>query len=184
MRAPGRRLVSLVFLTCLAAGVNLLEDLLLPVPRTLAWMRVGLANAVTLAALALFDLRAALVVVFARTLLASVARGSFLSFGYLLSVSGAVAGALVMWGIRRGTGALFSPVGQSAAGGFASSSVMFSIAWLLSPPAFRGALTSLLPVVLGFGLLGGIVTGFAARALLAALNGEAKADAVGERRIR
>ena len=81
---------------------------MLPVPGA----RLGLANIVTLLALSLFDLKSGLVVALLRVLLGSLLTGSFLGFGYWLSLLGGMASCLVMAvavkQVKRGVITLFS----------------------------------------------------------------------------
>lgn len=68
----------------------------LPLPMPVPGVRLGLANIITLLALILFGLRGGLIVAVLRTLLGSLVTGTFLGFGFWLSISGGVAACLVM----------------------------------------------------------------------------------------
>ena len=68
----------------------------LPLPMPVPGVRLGLANIITLLAIVLYGLRSGLIVSILRTLLGSFFSGSFLSFGFWLSLAGGVSSCLVM----------------------------------------------------------------------------------------
>jgi heptaprenyl diphosphate synthase len=68
----------------------------LPLPMPVPGVKLGLANIITLLAIVLYGLRSGLIVSILRTLLGSFFSGSFLSFGFWLSLAGGVTSCLVM----------------------------------------------------------------------------------------
>ena len=84
----------------------------LPLPMPVPGVRLGLANIITLLAIVLYGLRSGLTVSILRTLLGSFFTGSFLGFGFWLSLTGGIAACLVMalavMLFRRGTISLVS----------------------------------------------------------------------------
>jgi heptaprenyl diphosphate synthase len=90
LRDRDRRLAVLV--ACAAALQVLESQLPFPVPG----VRLGLANAATLVALADIGLLASLQVALLRTVVGSLVLGTFLTPAFVLSLSGALASAIVM----------------------------------------------------------------------------------------
>ncbi|MBN1542166.1 Gx transporter family protein [candidate division KSB1 bacterium] len=100
-------------------------------PRPLPWLKPGLANAVTLLALYLFDLPTALLIVILRVILGNLLFGTLFSPTMLLSLGGGVAAALVMGLSRFLRPGLFSPVGLSVLGALTHNAVQLALAALL-----------------------------------------------------
>ncbi|MGB9866632.1 MAG: Gx transporter family protein [Bacillota bacterium] len=99
-RISTKRMVELALLAGMAIAVHAVEDRI-PVPLSLPGAKLGLANAMALAALSCFSFRDALIVNLVRTFLGSLIAGTFLTFAFFLSFSGAVASTVVMWTVMR-----------------------------------------------------------------------------------
>lgn len=95
-----KKIVQLALLAGMAIAVHAVENHI-PVPLSLPGAKLGLANAVALATLRCFSLRDAITVNVVRTFLGSLIGGTFLTFAFFLSFSGAVASTLVMWAAMR-----------------------------------------------------------------------------------
>jgi heptaprenyl diphosphate synthase len=125
MRSPtegqlGNRDRRLAVLVACAAALQVLESQLpFPVPG----VRLGLANAATLVALADLGFAAAVEVALLRTVAGSLVLGTFLTPAFVLSLAGAAASAIVMGGARAvlaWTGRpLIGLIGLSVLGSFA-----------------------------------------------------------------
>ena len=83
----------LAILTASAAALQLIET---PIPRVLPWLKIGLANIITLYAILKFSSKAALTIAFFRTFIAAIFLGSFLSPIHFISLSGALSATIVM----------------------------------------------------------------------------------------
>jgi heptaprenyl diphosphate synthase len=117
----------------LIACACILQSLESMIPAPIPGVRLGLANAVTVVALADLGSRAALEVAILRTLLASLILGTFLSPTFLLSLSGAVTSTLVMAVAYRlgasGNRPLFSLAGISLIGAVTHNATQLALAY-------------------------------------------------------
>lgn len=153
-----RRAVFTAALVGLGALLHLVEGLV-QYPAVVPGAKLGLANLATLVALELGGPGAALVVAVTRPVVAGLAGGTLLSLTFILSLSGAVASALVMtalrWGCLRYDGGI-SLVGVSLAGGVAHNLGQLASASLFIGPA--PALGYAGPLVIA-GLVSGYLVG-------------------------
>jgi heptaprenyl diphosphate synthase len=146
-----------------AAVLLFLVERLLPNP--LPWVRLGLANAVTLVVLWEYGVRAAAIVVVLRLVLGGFFSAGLMAPQFWLALSGASASFVVMAVALRCTPAWWSPLGVSVLG-----SVGHAVAQLVVVAFLFGAgrgILAFLPLFVGVSLLTGIVTGSLADALLA-----------------
>jgi heptaprenyl diphosphate synthase len=137
-------------------------------PNPLPWVRLGLANVVTLVVLLEHGAGAALAVLWLRLLLAAFFAGSFLGPQFLLSVAGGMTSwALMAAGARLG-GRVWSALGLSLLGaaGHALSQLVV-VHWLFAP---GGAVWALVPLFLALAIATGCITGCCAEAVLRRLD--------------
>ncbi|MBD3305898.1 hypothetical protein GF339_05920 [candidate division KSB3 bacterium] len=152
-----RQVVLLSLLIALAVVLRGLEGL---IPTPLPWVRLGLANIMTLVAILLFGLKAGLLLTALRVLIASLIFGTFLSPTFFLSVSAGLCSTLVM-GIMSATGHhLFSPLGISVAGGFTHNLVQLGVAYLLLVKHVE--IFYVFPILSLIGILSGFFNGWMA----------------------
>jgi len=140
----------------------LLERLL---PNPLPWVRLGLANVVTLIVLWEYGVGAALVVVVLRLLLGGFFAASLLAPQFWLAVSGSGASALIMIAALRVGRGFWSPLGVSVLG-----SVAHALAQLAAVALFFGGgrgVLAFVPLFVGVSLVTGVLTGWIADVLLA-----------------
>jgi heptaprenyl diphosphate synthase len=78
-----KRVFFMAFLSAMAISLSIVEYI---VPKPLPWMRIGLANAITLYSFTVFKPKEVLLVVLARVVATSLLFGSFLSVTFLLQV--------------------------------------------------------------------------------------------------
>lgn len=153
---PRGRAGTEVLLVILATGAAVIENL---VPRPLPFIKPGLANVVTVAAVVRFGLLTGLRVNVLRATGAALFMGTLATPSYLLSMAGGAASAAAMGVSRR----LFSVPGMSVAGSLSSLWIQLLAASVLLPGLPVSSL--FLPVSL-WGFLSGAVTGIVAAVLL------------------
>ncbi|OPL18477.1 MAG: hypothetical protein AVO35_03875 [Candidatus Aegiribacteria sp. MLS_C] len=151
---PGTR--AEVLMVVLATGAGVIESLF---PRPVPFMKPGLANIVTVAAVARFGMLTGLRVNLLRTAGAALVTGSLATPTYLLSLFGGIVSALVMGAFRR----VLSVTGMSVCGSISSLWTQLLAASMLIPGLPAGAL--LIPVSF-WGFLSGVLTGIIAFAML------------------
>jgi len=151
-----------------AAAAALLFLVERAIPNPLPWVRLGLANIVTLVVLLEHGAGAALAVLALRLLLTGLFAATFFGPQFLLSVGGGVASWAVMalaarWGRR-----IWSPLGLSLLGATAHAGMQLVIVrWLFAP---AGAVVALVPLFLALSIVTGLVTGICAEAVLRRLD--------------
>ena len=152
-----RRMAVIALLVGLGVVLHRLEALLpLPTP----WVKLGLANIMTLIALVFLGFRAALEVTLLRVLLGSVLGGTFLSPTFFLSLAGGLASVCIMGLLYRKGRQAFSLVGVSVAAAYAHTTAIFVCVFFLF--IHQSVFFNLLPVFLTFSLISGILTGLLA----------------------
>lgn len=155
----------IAWLTALAVAVHVLESAL---PMPIPGVKPGLANVVTVAVLIRYGWRLAAWVTVLRVLVGSLLLGTFLSPTFVLSLGGGLAAALAL-GLARGLasrlpGRGFGPIGYSLLAAVAHMASQFGLAYVLF--IRHEAMLVLLPVLLSFAVLSGIVNGIIAAAML------------------
>jgi len=155
--AINSKLVVLAILVGLGVVLHRVETLL-PLPSP--WVKLGLANIMTLVAMALYGFRAALMVTLLRVLLGSLLAGTFLGPTFFLSLSGGLAAVGVMALVFRGSYGTFSLIGVSVAAAYAHTLAIFFVVFFFF--IFQNTFLNLLPVFLTFSLISGILTGLLA----------------------
>jgi heptaprenyl diphosphate synthase len=91
-----KRIAYISVLIAVASTLQIVESLF---PHPLPWLRLGLANMITLTSLVIFGYAVAIQVAVLRTILSSFLLGTFFTPGFFLSFSGALVSALVMGGV-------------------------------------------------------------------------------------
>jgi heptaprenyl diphosphate synthase len=151
-----RKTAFLGILVALAVALNILESFF---PSPLPWIRLGLANLLTLVAIISCGWREGFLVTVMRVIIASLLFGGFLSPSFLLSLGGGLAGTAVMALMAPGVWRLYSPLGMSVAGAFTHGlaqviilrfvlvrtwEVLYLLPWVLLPAVLAGTATGLL----------------------------------------
>jgi len=148
-----------------AALVLFLFEALVPAP--LPWVRLGLANVMTVTVLYLYGARAAFWVTLLRVVLGSLLVGAFLAPAFFLSLGGGVLAVAVMAAARALGSRSLSIVGVSVLGAVAHNAGQLAV---LSLFFLRGRdAVHLLPYLTLSATLLGAFTGFAAAALVKVL---------------
>lgn len=150
----------------LAIVVHIFEASL---PSPVPGIKPGLANVITLIVLCRHGWAAAAWVVVLRVLVSSLLLGSFLGPTFILSAGGALASlaalALLHAINRQAATPWFSPYGLGMASAFCHIGGQFALAYTLFVP--HAGLLTLLPVLASAALVFGLLSGWAATALLA-----------------
>ncbi len=146
-----KEIVLLSLFVALAVVLRGLEGL---IPNPFPWVRIGLANIMTLLAILLFGLKAGILLTVLRVFIASLFFGTFLSPTFIISFSAGVCSTLAMGVVHASFQKLLSPIGISALGGFTHNLAQLFVAYLLI--VRRVEIFYLFPV---FSLIG-IISGF------------------------
>ena len=138
------------------------------IPMPIPWIRVGLANIITVVAFILFGFRAAMMVTLVRVFIASLFTGSFLGPGFILSLGGGVSGILAMGVILSLLPGLFGPVGLSLIGALFHNLAQLFLAYILFIQKIEPVLI-ITPVLILIGTVTGLVNGLVADLLVKGL---------------
>jgi heptaprenyl diphosphate synthase len=163
--APTALRARLALYAAAAALLFVLERL---IPNPLPWVRLGLANIVTLVVLLEHGAAAALAVLVLRLLLGGFFAGTFFGPQFVLAACGGVASWLFMSAGERVGRRVWSAIGLSLLG--ASAHALASLAAAEALFARSGALWALSPLFLGLAIVTGLVTGIVAEAVLRRLD--------------
>ena len=149
-----RKIAILSLIVGLGVVLHRLE-ILIPLPAP--WIKLGLANVMTLVTLIFFGLREAVTVTLLRIMLGSVMSGTFLSPTFFLSLSGGVTSVFVMsWVYYQGKSP-FSFVGVSVCAAYThtlTTIVCVYFFWVQ-----QEFILNLLPFFFTLTLIAGILTG-------------------------
>lgn len=153
----GRRMAA--FLAALAFFLSTIEYML---PRPVPFMRLGLANLPILLAVDLLPFGAYMLLALVKVVGMSVLTGSLFSYVALFSLTGTMASALVMRGLRFAAGPkALSYVGLCVAGAVASNMVQVALARVF---VFGPSARLMAPAFMAFGLVSGLILGIFAEA--------------------
>jgi len=134
-------------------------------PSPIPWLRVGLANIITLTALLLFGFRTAMMITLIRVILGSLFTGTFLGPSFILSLGGGVCGTCSMGVMLMMSRKLFGPVGLSIIGAlFHNAAQIFLAYWLFIQRIEAVLFVS--PVIILIGTLTGFMNGIVADILI------------------
>jgi heptaprenyl diphosphate synthase len=150
-----RKLVLIALLVALAVVLRGFEGL---IPNPLPWIRIGLANIMTLLAILLFGLKAGLLLTILRVFIASLLFGSFLSPTFMISLFAGICSTFVMGGAATLFPAMLSPVGVSVLGGFTHNCAQLGVAYLLIVKHVE--IFYLFPILSLIGILAGFFNGW------------------------
>ena len=145
----------IALLSAYAIAIHSFESLL---PTPIPWLRLGVANIITLATLVLYGFRAAMMVTLIRVILSSIFIGTFLGPGFIMSFGGGVTGAFAMGIAFSIFPRLFGPVGLSLIGALFHNIAQLFLAYILFVQKIEPILI-VSPVLILLGTLTGIVNG-------------------------
>jgi heptaprenyl diphosphate synthase len=147
----------IALLSAYAVGIHSIEAL---IPTPVPWLRLGLANIITLTTLYLYGLKAGMSVTLIRVFIRSLFTGTFLGPSFILSLGAGVSSTLVMWGIKILFGRLFSPIGLSLFGALTHNITQLFLAYLFFVRRIE-AIILISPIIILFGMITGTFNGIA-----------------------
>ncbi len=150
-----RNLVLLSLLVALAIVLRGLEGL---IPNPLPWVRIGLANIMTLLAILLFGVKSGFLLTILRVFIVSLLFGTFLSPTFVLSFTAGIVSTTVMGVSSVYFHKVLSPIGISVLGGFTHNLTQLLVAYLLI--ARHVQIFYLIPVLSLIGIISGFFNGW------------------------
>ena len=151
------RYTQIALLIAAAAILSSLESLVqMPVP----FVRLGLANVVTLLALKWWNLKTAVFIVLIRVLISSLIVGKFMQPAFFMALGGALTAAMVMAVLLRFGKSVFTDVGVSIGGALSHNTAQLVIAYFLFIHQIR--LFSFFPLIMFTSLFSGLCIGIIA----------------------
>jgi heptaprenyl diphosphate synthase len=145
----------IALLSAYAVALHGFESLL---PTPIPWLRLGLANIITLITLLLYGIRAAMIVTLIRVILASLFIGTFLGPAFILSLGGGVTSTLTMGFVLYVAPRLFSTIGLSLVGALFHNIAQLVLAYFLFIRRIE-AILLISPFIILIGALTGTVNG-------------------------
>jgi heptaprenyl diphosphate synthase len=158
---PTRQLMQLqdkyriALLSAYALALHGFESLL---PTPVPWLRLGLANIITLTALVLYGLRVAIMVTLIRVILSSLLTGTFLGPAFILSLGGGITSTLAMGFVLSIAPRLFSIIGLSLIGALFHNIAQLFLAYFLFIQRIE-AILFISPLIIFLGTITGAVNG-------------------------
>ncbi len=160
-RITTRTMATCSILTAIAIVLHIVEALL-PNPFPIPGVKLGLANIVTLWAIYSLGFGPAMTITLLRTILASLLIGTFLSFGFFMSLAGGIVSTVVMY-LAKKLLPKASIMGISVIGAVFHNITQLTVASLVLE---QTAIFFYLPILLFSALPAGIITAFLVKMLL------------------
>ncbi|MEN6350199.1 MAG: Gx transporter family protein [Syntrophomonas sp.] len=148
-----KRDAVIIILIINAILISLLE-LIIPVPIPVPGVKLGLANIITIIAIAFLDLKDVLIIVFLRCMVVAVLSKGITVLPF--SLSGGLLSALIMWFVYKKMSRLFSIKGISIIGAITHNIAQLSVASLILRET---VILYYLPVLLISAIITGLITG-------------------------
>jgi heptaprenyl diphosphate synthase len=145
----------IALLSAYALALHGFESLL---PTPIPWLRLGLANIITLTALLLYGIRAAIMVTLIRVILSSLFTGTFLGPAFILSLGGGITSTLAMGSVLSIAPRLFSAIGLSLIGALFHNIAQLFLAYFLFIQRIE-AILLISPIIIFLGTITGTVNG-------------------------
>lgn len=148
-----RREAVIIILICNAILISLLE-LIIPVPIPIPGVKLGLANIITIIAIAFLDLKDVLTIVILRCVVTGVLSKGITALPF--SLSGGLLSALVMWLVYKKMSGVFSIKGISIIGAITHNAAQLMVASVILRET---VVLYYLPVLLLSAIITGLITG-------------------------
>lgn len=143
----------IIILICNAILISLLE-LIIPVPIPMPGVKLGLANIITIIAIAFLDLKDVLTIVVLRCIVAGVLSKGITALPF--SLSGGLLSALAMWLVYKKMSGVFSIKGISIIGAITHNAAQLMVASVILRET---VVLYYLPVLLISAIITGLITG-------------------------
>ncbi|NOZ68873.1 MAG: Gx transporter family protein [Deferribacteres bacterium] len=128
------------------------------IPMPVPWLRLGLANIITLTTIYLYGLRGGMTVTLTRVFIRSLLTGTFLGPAFIMSLGAGVVSTFVMWAFIALFRGLAGPVTASISGALAHNLMQLFLAYFLFVRQIK-AILLVSPVILSFGVITGVFNG-------------------------
>jgi heptaprenyl diphosphate synthase len=165
-QSESNKMMAMAIMVALGVILHRLEALL-PLPSP--WIKLGLANLMTLVALVFLGFKEAVIVTFLRVVLGSILGGTFLGPTFFLSLAGGIAAIIIMGMLYKIGKNHMSLIGISIFGAYthtlATSLCVYY--FLIRESSFF----TLLPFLFSLALLTGILTGSISNTLIRQMQG-------------
>ena len=152
----------IALLSAYAIAIHSFENLL---PTPIPWLRLGIANIITLATLVLYGFRSAMMVTLIRVILSSIFIGTFLGPGFIMSFCGGVSSTAAMGIIFSIFPRLFGPIGLSLIGALFHNAAQLFITYILFVQQLE-AILLVTPLLILLGTITGVMNGIIGRMLI------------------
>jgi len=149
-----RKIVYIALLTAMASILFSLESM---IPLPLPFMRIGLANIITLLALRWWGFREGLLITVCRVFIGGFLSGRFMQPLFFMALAGGIGSTMMMWLVLHYL-RQFSLVGVSIIGALMKNAIQLLIAGLIL--IRQMAFLSVLPLFLVSSLISGVIIGF------------------------
>jgi heptaprenyl diphosphate synthase len=147
--------IHIALLSAYAVGLHSIEAL---IPTPIPWLRLGLANIITLTTLYLYGLKAGMTVTLTRVFIRSLLAGTFLGPAFVMSLGGGIASTFVMWGLIALFRKTLGPVSLSIFGALTHNIAQLFLAYILFVRQIE-AILLISPVILAAGVISGVFNG-------------------------
>ena len=154
--------LHIALLSAYAVGLHSIEAL---IPTPVPWLRLGLANIITLTTLYLYGLKAGMTVTLTRVFIRSLLAGTFLGPAFIMSLGGGVISTFFLWGVISLSGRIAGPVSVSLLGALAHNITQLFLAYFLFVRRVE-AILIVSPVILILGIVTGVFNGMATNLIL------------------
>lgn len=145
----------IALLSAYALALHGFESLL---PTPIPWLKLGLANIITIITIFLYGIRTAIMVTLIRVILASLFTGTFLGPAFILSLGGGITSTLAMGFFLSVLPRLFSIIGLSIIGALFHNITQLFLAYFLFIQRIE-AILLIAPFIILLGTLTGTVNG-------------------------
>lgn len=154
--------LHIALLAAYAVGLHSIEAL---IPTPIPWLRLGLANIITLVTLYLYGFKGGMTVTLTRVFIRSLLAGTFLGPAFIMSLGGGLVSTIIMWAAISAFRKLLSPVSVSIFGAIAHNVTQLFLAYFLFVKQIE-AILIVSPVILFFGIITGVFNGIATNLIL------------------
>jgi heptaprenyl diphosphate synthase len=168
--------IHIALLSAYAVGLHSIEAL---IPTPIPWLRLGLANIITLTTLYLYGLRAGMTVTLVRVFIRSLLAGTFLGPAFIMSLGGGITSTLVMWTVMVVSRRILGPVSVSITGALTHNVTQLVLAYALFVRQLK-AIVLISPFILAAGIITGAFNGIVTNLIIKKIE-EKKNDKSGDR---